>query len=146
MDIAGAAVLVEGERYELANLPPDVVGLLALRGLRTWLVTTDDRAAAFAKLLAWTAQASKRPRYYTGPWQKAIAAALVEETKNAAEPLTEATAASLVKAMSRKKLEQARLDPLVIKLYRKITDKKSSLYDVATKPEAAEPTPALAAE
>jgi hypothetical protein len=137
IDIENGTVTIDGVLYETNALPEKTKTFLALDGLRKRLISADNREQAFRDLLGGKIPTKTPAAAKISPWHQAIAAALVEDTKKSAEPLTIESAMAEVRNMDRATQIAARQEPTVVKHYRRLTGKKGSLIDLVRGPAPA---------
>lgn len=123
MDFSAKTVTLADTTFRLSDLPADIVTRLALSGLKSRLVLAKMPNEEFADLVAGIVRMRAPKAERVSQWEKAIVAAIVEETKKTASPATPESAAEIVRGMSKKQKAICRQDPNVIKHHRKITGK-----------------------
>ncbi len=114
----------ETTEFEVGDYPETTQVFLMLSGLAKYLTLAKDLSAANEKLLEGIENLPKRGgRGRASPWRDAIAAAVMEKAKKAGVAMTIETANVKAKAVDKDTLVELKMDPDVLKHFRKLTNK-----------------------
>ena len=121
LNIEAGTIELEGKTFDAKVLPGNSLMYCSLIGLTLRLRSSKDADAAYAALLT-----GNTPHREKGPkvlplWREAAALTLVESTRKSDAPVSLEEARTKALALPKDKLAMAKLDPAVVRQYRKLT-------------------------
>lgn len=139
IDLDAGTVTLGSRTYSGVELPQRAAAYMGLHGLRHHLQQSADAPTAYGLLCAGVLPGRRpAPPKPLEPIRQAIANALVERSRKAGSPITQADADARARALDKAQVELGRADELVARHHRKIAPPAASLLDQLLAPSAGE--------